>query len=216
MQEFNKRVLIFVQIYWTVPFHLSKGMIKIIELNVFNFENKIVFSIKSSRINCKYNGEYKDGDRIYIKAQDVEFLKIKLDDTLPEAVIYTQNGCFEYKIPSGSLKAGYPKEAFEGESHHITVSEATDDEVYGKRNISFNPYDLRGQKQYFPHAYANLVTREDPCFFERNAIDGFCENKGPGSFPYHSWAGGAREDLEYYIDFGRDSVITYRGLWKIY
>ena len=41
-------------------------------------------------------------------------------------------------------------------------------------------------------------------FFERNAIDGVLENKGHGNFPYHSWAGGARDDLEYYVDFGTE------------
>ena len=40
--------------------------------------------------------------------------------------------------------------------------------------------------------------------FERNAIDGVLENKGHGNFPYHSWAGGARDDLEYYVDFGTE------------
>ena len=58
--------------------------------------------------------------------------------------------------------------------------------------------------KYYPHAYANLVTREDVCFFERNAIDGVRDNEGHGDYPYHSWAGGAREDLEYYIDFGAE------------
>ena len=51
------------------------------------------------------------------------------------------------------------------------------------------------------------MTRNEPCFFERNAIDGVCENKSHGNFPYHSWAAGAREDLEFYLDFGAEAEI---------
>ena len=61
--------------------------------------------------------------------------------------------------------------------------------------------------KYFPHASANFVTREDPCFYERNAIDGVMNNQGHGAYPYHSWAGGARNDLEFFLDFGRDVEI---------
>lgn len=50
----------------------------------------------------------------------------------------------------------------------------------------------------------DYVTRDEPCFFERNAIDGVLENKGHGNFPYHSWAGGARDDLEYYVVSGTE------------
>ncbi len=38
------------------------------------------------------------------------------------------------------------KVLFAGTEHRIRVSEATDEEAYGERNISLNPYDLQGQK----------------------------------------------------------------------
>ena len=72
-------------------------------------------------------------------------------------------------------------------STEYVYRKATDEEAYDERNISLNPYDLQGQKRCYPHAYANYVTRGEPCFFERNAIDGVLENKGHGNFPYHSW-----------------------------
>ncbi len=132
-----------------------------------------------------------------------EFVSVKLDETLKESIIYLPNGSFEFEIPFGSLRRGYDANAFCGDSHKIYAKE-TDEKAYEIRNIALNSHDRRGQKKYFPHTYANLVTREDVCFFERNAIDGISENEGHGDFPYHSWAGGAREDLEYYIDFGRE------------
>lgn len=102
------------------------------------------------------------------------------------------------KYGFGDLMQGYDKNAFSGNFHRIRVREPEEDELYVFRNISLNSHDRRGQKKYFPHAYANLVTREDVCFFECNAIDGICDNEGHGDYPYHSWAGGAREDLKYY------------------
>ncbi len=89
------------------------------------------------------------------------------------------------------------EKAFSGNKHRIKVSEVSDEEAFGYRNIALNSHDRRGRKNYFPHAYANLVTREDVCFYERKAIDGVCENKSHGDYPYHSCAGVAREDLEY-------------------
>ena len=51
----------------------------------------------------------------------------------------------------------------------------------------------------------NYVTRGEPCFFERNAIDGVLENMWPWKFSV-SFFGQAvqRDDLEYYVDFGTE------------
>jgi 4-deoxy-L-threo-5-hexosulose-uronate ketol-isomerase len=62
---------------------------------------------------------------------------------------------------------------------------------------------MPNSKNAYPHAVANFVTREEPCFYARNAIDGIKENQSHGKYPYHSWAGGARKDLEFTIDFGQ-------------
>lgn len=85
----------------------------------------------------------------------------------------------------------------------MSAREPEDDEIYSYRLISLNSHDIHGKAVCYPHASANFVTREDPCFFERNAIDGICENSGHGQYPFHSWAAGAREDLDFFIDFGR-------------
>jgi len=176
-------------------------------LQIINKDKEVLFSHSGKSICCTYFGEYQEGDRIVISAPDTEFLKLSLDPFLAETILYVPSGTFEYEIPFGELKTVFPPEAFSGKEHRIFVSEASNDEAYGRRNIVLNPYDVRGQKRYYPHVYANLVTREAVCFYERNAIDGICHNEGHGAFPYHSWAGGAREDLEYYIDFGKDVEI---------
>lgn len=171
---------------------------------IINKDGKELLSKKGKNLDIIYENEYKDGDKIVVRKKDTDFVALKLDDYLEEGIVFSESSSFEFKIPFGTLKRGYDKNAFLGNSHHIKVYEPSDEVKYGYRNIALNSHDRRGQKRYFPHVYANLVTREEVCFFERNAIDGVCENKGHGDYPYHSWAGGAREDLEYYIDFGTD------------
>lgn len=173
-------------------------------VKIVNKNNKEIFLKNGREIECIYNGVFEEGDKIVIHAPDVDFLKIQLDKALKESIIYAPSGTVEYEIPFGRLKAMYAEDAFAGDVHPIRVCRATEEEAYGKRNIVLNPYDIQGQKKYFPHVSANLVTRNDAVFYERNAIDGVCHNESHGGFPYHSWAGGAREDLEYYIDFGTE------------
>lgn len=178
-----------------------------IRIEIVSNSGEVLFAAKGNRIDTVYTGEYKQGDEIVISKRDISFLSIKLDDTLKDSIIFTESGNIRFPVPFGELRRGYDKSAFTGNRHRIIVYEPKESEIYALRNIALNSHDLRGQKRFFPHAYANLVTRDDPCFFERNAIDGVIQNTGHGDYPYHSWAGGAREDLEYYIDFGTEVQI---------
>ncbi len=172
------------------------------ELKIINKNGDVLFSECTKEIDVVYDGVYEEGTKICISAPLCEFIKIQLDSTLGDAIIYNPQGRLEYEIPFGNLRNMYSEYSFVGHGHKIQISEPTEEEIYGTRNIALNPYDIRGQKKYFPHASANLVTRDNPAFFERNAIDGMRENVGHGAYPFHSWAGGAREDLEYKLDFG--------------
>lgn len=172
------------------------------ELKIIDKNKTELFSCKGISIDCVYDKEYNEGDRIVIRAPGIRFLKLRLDKTLAESIVFTPTGELEYEIPFGQLRNIYAEGAFAGSEHAVSVSIPDEDEKYSYRNIALNSHDIRGQKRFFPHAHANFVTRDDVEFFERNAIDGVCENHRHGSFPYHSWAAGAREDLEYYIEFG--------------
>ncbi len=174
------------------------------DLKILNKNGEELFSHSAREIDTVYNGEFSEGDKIVVSSTLCEFLTISLDDVLGEVTIFNPQGKFEYEIPSKAFSIMYSAETFAGNAHTIKVREATDEEAYGVRNIALNPYDMRWQKKYFPHASANFVTRDDPSFFERNAIDGVHETAGHGPYPYHSWAGGAREDLEYVLDFGAE------------
>jgi 4-deoxy-L-threo-5-hexosulose-uronate ketol-isomerase len=179
-----------------------------LHLRVIDTSGTVKFECSGYEIDTVYGGEYAEGDRISVSMSEGVMLGVQLDPTMSEAVICVPGRRFDYTIPFGAERAsGYDPEAFSGEEHRLRAWELSDEDAYGYRNIALNPYDRHKVDKYFPHATANFVTREDPCFFERNAIDGVCHNEGHGEFPYHSWAGGAREDLEYTIDFGKEVEI---------
>ena len=184
-------------------------MIIIINLKLLRANGDVKFKAYGTSIDEHFIGEYEDGDKFRIDLVDTEFVKIKLDPTLAESILYLPDGSFEFLVPRDyELDCCYHPEAFRGDDHRIVVSEPDDAECYGERLISLNSHDRHLVPKYFPHAHANFVTREDPCFFERNAIDGVLDNSNHGKFPYHSWGGGLREDLEYEVRFGCDVEVS--------
>lgn len=177
-------------------------------LTIVDASGKERFSAKGERINVVYNGLLSEGSKIKIRVDGGNVIAVKLDPTLQESLLYLPNRTFTYTIPSvRELQMGYAPTAFQGETHTICAREVENEEFYAMRNIALNSHDLRLKTGGFPHAWANFVTREEPCFYERNAIDGEKNNQGHGSYPYHSWAGGARNDLEYTLDFGREVTV---------
>ena len=184
-------------------------MITIINLKLLSENGEVKFKAYGEEIDVHYTGVYEPGDKWRVELCDTEFVKLKLDPTLTESIVYVPDGNYEFKIPfERELIACYAPGAFSGDDHRVMCSEPTEAEIYGEREISLNSHDRHNLPKYFPHAVANFVTREDPCFFERNAIDGVTENHGHGLFPYHSWGGGLREDLEYEVDFGMQTEVS--------
>ena len=163
------------------------------------------FKAYGEEIDERYSGTYEVGDKWRIELEYCEFIKLSLDETMCESIVYVPDGTFEFPIPFDYHRnACYGSAAFAGDSHRVRVSEPTEAEIYAERKISLNSHDMHNVPKYFPHAVANFVTREDPCFFERNAIDGVSDNEGHGPYPFHSWGGGLREDLEYEVHFGTE------------
>ena len=163
----------------------------------------VKFKAYGNEIDERFNGEYEEGDKWRVELCDSEFVALKLDESLAESIVYVPDGVFEFVVPRDrELKSCYAPGAFSGDSHKVSCREPDEAEIYGDRLISLNSHDRHNVPKYFPHAVANFVTREDPCFFERNAIDGVIDNSGHGIYPYHSWGGGLREDLEYEVHFG--------------
>ena len=156
-------------------------------------------------IDFTFDRVYEEGDKFIVKFKDCgEFIAMKLDESLKESIVLIPDKIFEYVVPFGNEYVAYDEASWTKPSHRVTIREASDEEAYGSRIISENSADRHDVGRYFPHARANFVTRNSPIFFERNAIDGVIDQKGHGIYPFQSWAGGAREDLEFYIDFGTE------------
>jgi hypothetical protein len=162
----------------------------------------------SQKVDLAYGSAYQPGDAIVVSAPPEErYLVIQVDDRVPEAMVYCPGGRVSFPIPLGPLSIGYDALAFTGTNHRIEAREAAPAEITAYRNVAMNSLDQRGVSDYFPHAVASSVTRNDPMFFERNAIDGNTRNTHHGKWPYESWGNGKIADPWLKIDFGRDVTV---------
>ncbi len=168
-----------------------------------------------------YNKEYVAGDTILVRGphglDGFDAMVVQLDANLPECLVYAQKGAVQFAVPfgrgGGQERRVYPPEAFEGANHIIKARPATLKELNTYRNLALNPYDVRGDTTFYPHASSNSECRNEPDFCARNAIDGFKQNTGHGAWPFQSWGPDQRKDLWLNIEFGRpveiDKLILY-------
>lgn len=169
---------------------------------------------------------YKSGDMLVFET-DEKYVKINLADGVKESIVYIPEGRFEFKIPEGEALRGFAPGTFDGEQT-VVIKTAAERELKEYRNLCLNPLDYRlgcevvdpdapewsnptdskaielGEVKAYPHAYANRVTRNEGCFYARNAIDGISTPGGHGDYPYHSWGGAVHEDLTLAVYFGRE------------
>ena len=167
-----------------------------------------------NKIDYVIDCDFLDGDKLRVFADSTNYISIKLNENLEESLIYLPNRYFCFAVPTErQMESCFDKETFLKKGTVISIREPSEQEIYSYRNLSFNALDMPSNKNAYPHATANFVTREEPYFYARNAIDGIKNNQGHGKYPYHSWAGGARNDLEFSVDFGQtievDKLIFY-------
>lgn len=171
-------------------------------------------SSAENEVNLVYTSEYQDGDNIVLESSASEcFLVFQADDALGSALIYMKDNSFWYKIPFGEKRICYSPKPFTGNRHLISVRVATEAEISAYRNLALNVADQQSNTFYFPHAHANVETREESVFAARNVIDGVKENRSHGEWPYQSWGINQRADAEITVEFGRqveiDKVVIY-------
>lgn len=164
-------------------------------------------------LELTYEKPYQEGDVIVFETKTNQFVKIRIDQRITESILFLPEGTLEYKIPFGIALEAYHPETFKGDKHQILIKEVDEEIIGHRRNLSLNGLDKRGEVNYFPHTDANIVTRDEPWFESRNTVDGYKDTKGHGAFPYQSWGGGLRDDLEFSLLFGRevlvDEIILY-------
>ena len=168
---------------------------------------------------------YAPGDKLVFQT-DTKYVWIKIHETVAEALLYIPDGTFVFPIPEGEALRGFAPDTFQG-AQKVTMWAASEAEKQTYRNLCLNPLDYRLPSEVvdpdapewsnptdsqamkdneitaYPHAYANRVTRNEGCFYARNAIDGISTPNGHGNYPYHSWGGAVHEDLTLAVYFGR-------------
>lgn len=184
----------------------ERRLVVILKLSVENKSGEVAAEFCGNVIDTVLKHSYQEGDRLILNIGNEGFAEVQFDETLAKSVVYLASGSFEFRIPSESETCYHPK-AFRGPEHKIFARALDDEESFAYRNIALNACDRPENARVFPHAEANFVTRGDSCFYARNAIDGVCKNTSHGAYPYHSWAGGAREDLEFTVWFGAEAEV---------
>ena len=183
-----------------------------INLQIKNKDGEVLCSAEGEYASCVYRKKYEDGDYIELSS-DGEFVALKLASHLAESIVYLPDKHFKYQIPEGIWHGIYAPNTWDMDLNLITAREISDDEAYSYRNIALNSAAVRFEDRYFPFARANHVTRDEVVFEERNSIDGVICQDCHGFWPFQSYAGGAREDIEYYLYFGRevefDTIVFY-------
>ena len=169
-----------------------------------------------------FHGHYQPDDVIAFDSASRHAV-VRVDKTIAPARVYLPVMKCEFRLPlEGDLPRMYPPFAFQGDSHLITLKEDTENEY---RNLACNPADQRHESGAYPHASANVETRDESIFFARNVIDGEHIADSHGSWPYGSWGIGGRADAAIRLDFGRavrvDKTVLYlradfkhSGYWK--
>lgn len=165
--------------------------------------NTLCVSSGEDSVHLVCTAAYKEGDRIVLETSEKNMhVFLQVDDALGAAFCYI-TGNVSYDIPFGEKKISYSPKAFLGNRHYLYARVAEPEEIKAYRNLALNICDQHGDRNCFPHAYANVETRGEAVFAARNAIDGVCENRSHGEWPYESWGINMREDAELTVDFGR-------------
>ncbi|WP_208560022.1 hypothetical protein [Marinilactibacillus kalidii] len=137
-------------------------------------------------------------------SKEKQYVIVQLDKTLAPNMIFIKDKKFRYDVP---LEKNWIESsadiAFKGYNHYISARYAMKHEIENYQNLSRNTHDLKDETGAFPHASANVETRNDATFFARNAIDGIYANNSHGSYPYQSWGINQQDDAMLTIDYGR-------------
>ncbi|MFI3226163.1 MAG: carbohydrate-binding protein [Clostridia bacterium] len=164
-------------------------------------------------VSMVYNAKYVEGDSITLEVgADYGHYFIKFDDALPEVLVYIPQrdlgGVLKFFVPGERELVCFSPKSFAGDMHVISARKASAEELKVSKNLALNPYDGSKNDTFFPHATANVETRNEAVFEARNAIDGCFENASHGKFPYTSWGINRNPEAAHTIDFGRDVEVS--------
>lgn len=151
----------------------------------------------------------EDGDVIEVTLDEPnQYLVVKLDDTVDSSLVYIKDQKFTYQVTlSENRVTAQSPAAFQGKVHYFAARKAYDFEIQQYQNLALNTHDQKEFEGAYPHASANVETRDEAVFFACNAIDNVLANHSHGNYPYQSWGINRQADAALTIDFGRSVEI---------
>lgn len=175
-----------------------------ISLKVLNqFGHTLFVSRGEDFVSLVCTREYEEGDSIVLELADKNrHYMIQFDDAMGSSFVYITDD-IRYTIPFGEKKMNISPKAFSGGRHYLYAKAVEKEEITAYRNLAENIYDNHQNLTSYPHVTANVETRGEAPFAARNAIDGICENRSHGEWPYDSWGINMQDDAEMTLDFGR-------------
>lgn len=169
--------------------------------------NTILVNRGEDEVTLVCTREYKEGDRIILESSEKNTsVWLQLDDALGRSLVYITDHV-EYNIPFGEKRVNLSPKVFHGEKHLLYAKTAKEYEVKAYRNLCINVNDQHGAVTCYPHASANVETRNEAVFAAKNAIDGISVNDSHGEWPYQSWGINKREDAAIKVEFGRTVIV---------
>ena len=94
----------------------ERGAINIINLKLIAENGDVKFKAYGNEIDEHFHGEYEVGDKLRIELCDGSFVKLRLDPTLAESIVYVPDGTFEFTVPfDRERRACYAPGAFDGD-----------------------------------------------------------------------------------------------------
>lgn len=177
----------------------------VIKLKILNQAGQtLAASPAGENVALVYAGRYQPGDWVALESDGLALLcEIQLEDSMPPALVFLPDGTLQFPIPPEGSRSNYSPKSFTGTVHLLRARAAEAAELSQRRNLALNPYDSHASKGLFPHAQANVETRNEAVFAARNAIDGVFANWSHGEWPYQSWGINRDPNAELRLDFGR-------------
>ena len=172
-----------------------------ITCRIKDLDGNVKAEYKKAQVDVIYEAPYEPGDKAEVTF-DSNFVTVTFDESQKESMVYVPEHRLVYEFPYGDQLLAYDKGSWERDSHHIMIREVDEEEACEERELALNSLDKADNKYCYPHAAASFVTRNEPIFQARNAIDGVIENSLHGVYPYHSWSAGAKMDMDFVLDFG--------------
>lgn len=177
----------------------------LLKLKVLNKEgDTLSVSPCGTNVSLVHTMPYNDGDWIALET-DQEGLRcwIQLEDTRPPVLVYMDRRGLNFQIPLQSDRTNYSPKSFSGNCHLLRAWLPTTEEISARHNLALNPYDAHGNHGFYPHASANIETRNEAAFAARNVIDGVYQNDAHGAWPYQSWGINCDPNACLRLEFGR-------------